>query len=200
MRGCGELDLQTVPSPRCHAMLLSHDRISSVLASLRLGVNASDLHGSLTGYLCAGGRAGADDWLDRLELSPADERAARNSELAAVLAAGQAQFADDLAQVEPLLPSAGSAVAQRADALVEWCRGFLGGFGLVGSTLHVSLSDEANEILADFGAIATSRLEVDGGASDEQAFADVLDFVRVAVARLHRESGESRRVATRSLH
>jgi uncharacterized protein YgfB (UPF0149 family) len=181
-------------------MLPSHDRVSSVLASLRLGIDASDLHGSLTGYLCAGGRAGADDWLDRLELSPADAQAAREDTLAAVLAAGLAQFSHDPAQVEPLLPAAGAAMALRANALVEWCRGFLGGFGLVGSTLRTDLSDDAKEILADFATIATSRLEVEGGASDEQAFTDVLDFVRVAVARLHRESGESRRAATRSLH
>ena len=181
-------------------MLPSHDSVSSVLASLRLGINASDLHGSLTGYLCAGGRAGADDWLDRLELSPADVRAARDDTLAAVRAAALAQFGHDPAQLEPLLPAASAALALRANALVEWCRGFLGGFGLVGSTLHAPLSDDANEILADFGTIATSRLEVEGGASDEQAFADVLEFVRVAVARLHRETGESRRAATRSLH
>ncbi len=181
-------------------MLPSHDRVSSVLASLRLGINASDLHGSLTGYLCAGGRAGAEDWPDRLELSPADARAAHDDTLAAVLAAALAQFSHEPAQVEPLLPAASAAVALRANALVEWWRGFLGGFGLVGSTLHARLSDDANEILADFGTIATSRLEVEGGARDEQAFADVLDFVRAAVARLHRESGESRRAAARSLH
>jgi uncharacterized protein YgfB (UPF0149 family) len=181
-------------------MLPSHDRISAALVRLRVGVNASDLHGSLTGYLCAGGRAGADDWLDRLELSPADAQAARDEALAALLAAGLAQFSHEPAQVEPLLPAASAALMLRTDALVEWCRGFLGGFGLVGSTLHAGLSEDANEILADFGAIATSRLEVEGGASDEQAFADVLDFVRVAVARLHQETGESRRAATRSLH
>jgi uncharacterized protein YgfB (UPF0149 family) len=187
-------------SPRCRTMPPSHDRVSNVLASLRLGVNASDLHGSLTGYLCAGGRAGADDWLDRLELSPADAQAAHDGTLAALLAAALAQFGHDPAQVEPLLPTASATLALRADALVEWCRGFLGGFGLVGSTLHAHLSDDASEILADFGTIATSRLEIEGGASDEQAFFDVLDFVRLAVARLHRETGQSRRAATRSLH
>ena len=178
----------------------SHEQMSAVLARLRLGVNASDLHGSLSGYLCAGGRAGTDDWLDRLELSPADAAAARDGSLSALLAAAQAQFAEDPAKVEPLLPAASGPLAMRANALVEWCRGFLGGFGLVGSTLHARLSADASEILADFGTIATSRLEVEGGASDEQAFADVLDFVRIAVARLHHETGESRRAGTRSLH
>lgn len=175
-----------------------HEDLAGVLAALRLGVNPSDLHGSLTGYLCAGGVAGEDDWLDRLELAPADADAVRHAALKALFAATRAQFEQDPARVEPLLPVRGVALAQRADALVEWCRGFLGGFGLVGTSLRAHLSDDATEILSDLGTIASSRLEIDGGKEDEQAFVDVLDFVRTASAVLHREA-TGRRTA-RSLH
>src|SRR3546814_7650989 len=34
----------------------------------RLAVDASELHGSLSGFLCAGGEARSDDWLQRLTL------------------------------------------------------------------------------------------------------------------------------------
>ena len=74
-----------------------------------------------------------------------------------------------------------------------------GFFGLVGTTLRAHLSDDATEILADLGTIAGSRLEVGGGKEDEQAFTDVLDFVRTATAVLHRETSAGRRTA-RSLH
>ena len=47
---------------------LSHSELAHALRSLALAVTASDLHGSLTGYLCAGADAGPDDWLDALEL------------------------------------------------------------------------------------------------------------------------------------
>ncbi|HEY6942677.1 UPF0149 family protein [Dokdonella sp.] len=177
----------------------SHEELAGALAALRLGVNPSDLHGSLTGYLCAGGIAGADDWLDRLELAPADAHAVRDVALKALLAAASAQFEQDPARVVPLLPARDAPLARRAEALVEWCRGFLGGFGLVGTTLRARLSDDAAEILADLGTIAASRLEIEGGKEDEQAFADVLDFVRTAIAVLHRETGAGGRTA-RSLH
>jgi uncharacterized protein len=178
----------------------SHQELTGVLAALRLGVNPSDLHGSLTGYLCAGGLADAENWLDRLELTPAEPAAVRDPALQAILAAGLAQFEREPTRVTPLLPAADTPLVQRADALVEWCRGFLGGFGLVGSTLRAQLSDNASEILADFGTIASSRLEIDGGAGDEQAFGEVLDFVCTAVALLQRETGATQRASARSLH
>ncbi|MBA8882196.1 UPF0149 family protein [Dokdonella fugitiva] len=181
------------------AALPSHEELAGVLATLRLGVHPSDLHGSLTGYLCAGGLAGDDDWLERLELAPGDADAGQHAALRALLAAARAQFEQDPARVMPLLPVRGAPLARRADALVEWCRGFLGGFGLVGTTLRAHLSDDATEILADLGTIAGSRLEVGGGKEDEQAFTDVLDFVRTATAVLHRETSAGRRTA-RSLH
>jgi uncharacterized protein YgfB (UPF0149 family) len=179
----------------------THLELNAALEKVRLGVTASDLHGSLTGYLCAGGHVDAHDWLDRLELTPADAVVtAGDATLQHFLAAGLAQFETQPARIAPLLPATDSALVLRADALVEWCRGFLGGFGLVGSTLRAKLSDDASEILADFSTIATSRLDVDGGAGDEQAYDDVLEFVRTAAALLYREARESQRAAARSLH
>lgn len=172
-------------------------RVAEALRTRRLGTQPGDLHGSLTGYLCAGGRLGPDDWLDRLELSPDDATAARDETLAAVLAAALDQFAGTPASIEPLLPAADAPLPERAEGLVDWCRGFLGGYGL--GALHGDLSDDAREILADFGTIASSRLEVEGGARDEQAYADVLAFVRTAAALLRRES-DGRRATPRSLH
>lgn len=175
----------------------TYARVAAALRASRLGTQPSDLHGSATGYLCAGGQLGADDWLDRLELSPGEGAAARDEVLAGVRAAAIAQFEQAPVRVEPLLPDAAAPLHEHAQALVEWCRGFLGGYGL--GVQHTGLSEQARELLADFGTIASSHLEVEGGASDEEAFDDVLDFVRNAAAALWRE-GEQRRPSPRSLH
>ena len=175
----------------------NYQRVAEALRLRRLGTQPSDLHGSATGYLCAGGRLGAGDWLDRLELSPDDAATAHDGTLAAVLTAALAQFERSPAAIDPLLPEAGAPLPQRAPALVEWCRGFLGGYGL--GALHGDLSAQAREILTDLGAIAASNLEVEGGARDEKAFGEVLAFVRTAAAVLHREA-EQRRAEPRSLH
>ncbi len=175
-----------------------HAELSALLRTLPLGVQASELHGSLSGFLCAGGRAGPDDWIGQLELA-ADGSVASHPCLRALRDACSAQFAGAQARIDPLLPPASAPLARRTDALVDWCRGFLGGFGLVGATLRTPLSADACEILSDFATIAASRFDCDE-AEDAQAFNDVLEFVRTASAWLHREIREGARGAPRSLH
>ncbi|MEO5626550.1 MAG: UPF0149 family protein [Dokdonella sp.] len=179
---------------------LDYSELSKALATLRLGVEASDLHGSLTGFLCAGGRASVDNWLDLLALEPDGSNLARNPCLQQMFRDCSAQLEGPRAQIDPLLPPFGTRLALRADALVDWCRGFLGGFGLAGATQRLALSPDANEVLADFSRIAASRLEYSESAEDEQALTDVLDFTRMGATMLHREIAAGARVAARSLH
>jgi uncharacterized protein YgfB (UPF0149 family) len=79
---------------------------------------------------------------------------------------------------EPLLPSAETPVDVRADALVEWCRGFLGGIGLAGTNQTHGLSPDCAEILRDFSTIAGSRFEYADSEEDESALAEVIEFIR----------------------
>lgn len=177
---------------------LTHAELAQALVKLRLGVNASDLHGSLSGYLCAGGEAGPDDWIDALQLGLDEPELARNPILQRVYRECRAQFAEQPASVDPLLPESPAGLRQRADALIEWCRGFLGGVGLSGATANMELSADAREILADIGMIAASNLEYADNRDDERALAEVLGFVRAGAAMLHREL--ERRARSRALH
>ena len=169
---------------------ITHAQLGELLASLRFGVDPSDLHGSLTGYLGAGGHADARDWLAALQLETDEAEAAAaaaSAPLQQLFRECSAWLDDPDLRFEPLLPAADTPLDVRADALVEWCRGFLGGCGLAGALSHRRLSADANEILADFHAIAATRFETTDDAEDERAFADVLDFVRTAAALLHRD-------------
>jgi uncharacterized protein len=177
---------------------LTHAELARALESLRLGMGASDLHGSLTGYLCAGGRAGAEEWPAALEIDPDGKADLRNEALRRLYQDCRAQLDDPDLGFEPLLPGADAPVERRADALVEWCRGFLGGVGLAGSPMS-ALSPDATEVLADIGRIAASRFDYDDENEDESALTEVLEFVRVGVLLLHTELTRPR-AARRSLH
>ena len=120
-----------------------HATLVQALARCQAGSGASELHGSLSGYLCAGGHADAADWLDKLEVTPGVEGATRDPLLRDLFERARAQFATDPAQVKPLLPA--SPFEQRAQALVEWCRGFLGGFGLGSGAASAHLPAEGEE-------------------------------------------------------
>lgn len=164
---------------------ITHAQLGEMLARSRLGVGASDLHGSLTGYVCGGGSAGARGWLAALELEPGTELPP--AAVARLYADCTAWFGDPELAFEPLLPATDSTLDARADALVEWCRGFLGGLGLAGVSERRGLSDDAKEILRDLGTIAGSRFEYADAEEDENALAEVIEFIRVGVLLLHAE-------------
>lgn len=169
------------------AHAITHAQLGEILANLHLGVGASDLHGSLTGYVCGGGGAGARGWLAALEIETEADANLPQAALSRLYDDCVAWFDDPELRFEPLLPETDSTLDARADALVEWCRGFLGGLGLAGVSARHGLSADAAEILQDFGTIAGTRFEYADAEEDESALAEVIEFIRVGVLLLHAE-------------
>jgi uncharacterized protein len=177
--------MREIPAPGIAKQGISHAELGADLARLHVSVGASDLHGSLIGYLCAGGRTDAQHWLRALEIDTPPKTAA-DAALERLFAECKTVLDDPELGFEPLLPDAEASIDARADALVEWCRGFLGGLGLGGGS-GTSVSEDAAEILRDLGTIAGSRFEYENAEEDESALAEVVEFVRVGVLLLHAE-------------
>ncbi|HEX6613334.1 MAG TPA: UPF0149 family protein [Rhodanobacteraceae bacterium] len=167
---------------------ITHADLAAALSSMRLGVGASELHGSLSGYLCGGGTAGAPALLSALELESdgAQPDEAGQRLLGELYAETRVQLDDPELGFEPMLPDAARPLAERGDALVEWCRGFLGGLGLGGQASRRALSEEGAEILHDLDAIATSHFSYED-ADDETSLVEVFEFVRIGVLLLYAE-------------
>ncbi len=157
--------------------------VAAALNAAGLAVDPSELHGSLCGYVSGGGNGDTADWLQRLELD-ADVEPATGDVLDAMRMTTLAQFAAQDFAFELLLPSDDAPLAERANALIDWCRSFLGGFGLAAPPAD-ALSGEAAEALEDMGRIAASDLAYDGSETDEDALAEIVEFVRVAALLLH---------------
>jgi len=175
-----------------------HAEVTAELATLRLGIDACELHGSLVGFISGGGRASREDWLQRLALEGGvADRPAADSALERLFDASCAQLDDDELGFELLLPDERAPLAERADALLAWCRGFLGGFGLATGE-RAPLTPEGAEALDDLGRIASSSLSYEDPDNDEEALTEVCEFVRVAALLLHGEC--NRRVDTPRLH
>jgi uncharacterized protein len=167
---------------------VTHAQLGELLAVRQFGVGPSDLHGSLTGYLCGGGVADSRHWLAALELDP-EGTATQSPDIVLTRLYEQcaAWFEDPQRSFEPLLPPGDASVDSRADALVEWCRGFLGGLGLAGVSPQNGLSSDGAEILRDFSTIAGTRFEYADGEEDASALNEVIEFIRVGVLLLHAE-------------
>nr|WP_219339823.1 UPF0149 family protein [Luteimonas salinisoli] len=149
--------------------------------SAGLGIAATELHGSLCGWL-AGGGADGPGWLNRVlvdESVPEPGDALEQLRRASVTQLEDRSFAFQL-----LLPDADATLYERSAALFDWCRGFLGGFGLAGGQAP-PLSEEGREALADLAKLAAATPQEGGDQEDEAALAEIEEFVRVAVLLLH---------------
>ena len=145
-----------------------------------LGSDPSELHGALCGWL-AGGGENTPEWPARV-LADDALPAATDGPLEDLRQASAAQLEDR--GFDLLLPENDGATAERADALFDWCRGFLGGFGLAAGQ-RPPLSEEAEEALQDLARLAQAAPEAGDDDEDEDALAEIEEFVRVAVLLLH---------------
>lgn len=163
--------------------LPSWSEVRAAIDTLGLAMTPAELHGAISGWF-AGGGADTPDWLARVLADDSLPPVPRDNVLDAVRAASLAQLGDRDFSFELLLPGADASLTERSGALFDWCRGFLGGFGLAAGA-SPPLSEESNEALADIARLAAATAQDEGDEEDEDALAEIEEFVRVAALLLH---------------
>lgn len=166
-----------------------------VLEGLGSSVSAAEAHGCLVGALCTTQHYPMERWLE--EIIPDEERRADDDSQQAL----RLLYADTLNALrgenldfEVLLPGDEIPLATRAGGLSQWCQGFLYGFG-TGQVQGVApkegdLPTNVNEILNDLTHIGRASVEIEGdddNESEEEAYAEVVEYVRVGVQLIHDE-------------
>jgi uncharacterized protein YgfB (UPF0149 family) len=91
------------------------------------------------------------------------------------------------------LPDDDAPLVERAMALSQWCQGFLYGFGIGGAVPRDRLSGEVEEVLRDLTHIGQASVETGADAEEEeQAYAEIVEYVRAGVQLIHDELIELR--------
>ncbi len=161
-----------------------------VLEGLGSSVPAAEAHGCLVGALCTSPHYPMERWLEEI-IPDADRRNDEDNQQALRLL-----YADTLnalrgedMEFEALLPDDDVSLAARAGGLSQWCQGFLYGFGTGQPVKQDELPGNVNEILNDLTHIgrASVELEGDGNEGEEEAYAEVVEYVRVGVQLIHDE-------------
>ena len=170
--------------------MMSYAALAELLAAAGALDEASEYHGTLCGLCCGMPDVGPKAWVERaLAAADADEHPARapghaltevGEDLHAALAGGELDFA-------PVLPADDAPLAERAGALARWCEGYLYGLALADAEALRTLTGDAREALADFAQIACAAGAANDTESDETAYAELVEFVRVGVQLVFEE-------------
>lgn len=128
--------------------------------------------------------------LEMLEIVQQPRPALRDA-LAELLRAAGLQLADEDMGLELWLPDDEQSLAARTEALAQWCNGFMASLGADPERHLETLSAEAGEALADLQEIAKAEVgaaEPGGdGEEEEQAFTEIVEYIRVAVLMLRED-------------
>ncbi|KJV36429.1 UPF0149 family protein [Luteibacter yeojuensis] len=177
--------------------------IAELIGRCNLSTSVSEFHGSLVGYISAGGAFPADNILDALKFEPdpaptADEQAM----LARLRHQTEEWLADADLSFMPWIPDDEAPLHERVEGLADWTRGFLGGFGLGGSPEAAKgLSDDAKEILRDMATLAATEVTLDEDVEgDEASLTELEEYVRVGALTLHAELAPRQEPASDTLH
>jgi len=171
------------------------DDLARQLRAAGVDAEAAEVHGEFCGRACLRGVAAIRSWQQAL-LPDADTANVPVSECNRSL---EILAADSLLKLEAgdlqfnlLLPGDDESLQHRAVALADWCQGFMHGLvegGAADQGYAADLLDEAlpDEILDDFSEITKAGAAQDEGEEAEQAFAELVEYVRVSAQLIYDE-------------
>ena len=137
----------------------------------------SELHGLLTGIVCVTEAPSRDEWLQILSTIDIPKI---NEDALAILAEEAEDIAHALSEDEldylPLLPDDEHSLAERVQALADWCAGVVLGFGLASGHIR-SDEQELIESLQDVASVEFD--ESDDDEEGEESYLELYEFVRL---------------------
>ena len=183
---------------------VDYDQLDDALRRCGAGWNASQAHGLLAGRLATAGADAGFEWLSQV-LEGTDANNALRNEceglLRTLFEATYRQLAERQSEFEPLLPDDEDTTSVRASALAHWCEGFL--HGLVsadhGDALKQRLAAEPlADIIRDMLEITRAAVDEDTDhESEEIAYTELVEYLRVAAQLTYEELAELRAPADR---
>lgn len=176
-----------------HAPEHDYDYLETALVKVDSLVSASELHGMLCGLICAGASETGEAWLETIiqAMEPRSEEFKHFNYdiLHNIFKRSHAQIAGFGFDFQLLLPDDDAHISARAQAIGEWCQGFLEGLGFAGhmlepENLSIDVSD-AIQRLYDITHIDYAALTMND--EDEPALMELTEFVRMAVLMVYTE-------------
>lgn len=173
--------------------------LDEALFKVNAMMGAAEAHGVLCGILCARGSIELSEWIDHVLGDQEQGNVLLHDtvhQLSELHQMTMEQINDDFGQFNLLLPDDDDDLVDRTEALADWCQGFVYGLAAGGISEKSELPIDTKEILLDFIEISRAghgETETDDDddlmatEEDEQAFVEVVEYVRTAVLLVNEE-------------
>jgi len=161
--------------------------LSDVLSALNIPISASELHGVLCGYICAGRAASGEQYIRALFIKHPDVTRQAVVMLHEVFALGQQQIEQFDFSFTLLLPDELEPLPLRAEFFVQWCEGFVQGMTLSGKGLKSLEAEDAQDALShitEFSQMDLEKIEAKS-EEDDKLLMEVSEYTRMAVLGLY---------------
>ena len=178
---------------------IDHYVLEDALRQCGSNWDASQTHGLLSGRLAIAGSDSGFDWLSQVLEGTEQADTIRDeceSMLGQLFEVTYRQLTERQSGFEPLLPSEDDCTVVRATALAHWCEGFLHALVAAhnGDELKTRLAAEPlADIIRDMLQITrASADEDDNTESDDSAYTELVEYVRVAAQLVYEELADLR--------
>ena len=178
---------------------IDYDELEAALRRAGSTWEVAQAHGLLCSRLAAEGQVAGAGWLGQvLEGTDRDNALRQECEvlLDGVFAESYRQLAERQSAFELLLPDDESSAERRTEALAHWCEGFLHGLvsGRRNEAVRKRLAEEPlADLIRDMLQITRAVADEDDSAeANERAYAELVEYVRVAAQVAYEELAELR--------
>lgn len=173
---------------------VEYSDLDSALKRSGTSWNAAQSHGLLCGRLSVRGAAAGPEWVAELAESAGREAGLTSDSeemLDTLYKDTWRQLAERQSAFVPLLPDDTLPAPRRADALANWCEGFLHGIVSVQHPERVKArlaTEPLSEIIKDFLQITRAVADEETREeSNEKAYTELVEYVRVAAQLAYEE-------------
>ncbi len=148
------------------------------------GPGLAEIHGMACGLVCGGReRSELADW--GALLGPSAEGGDIQRVLDSVFSVALKSLGSTGFEFRPLLPGEELSVAQRVDAVADWCSGFSHAYARTDTS---PAGPQAGEAIEDIRALAGIVVDDDDEATQRSNLVQVEEYLRVAAQLLYEES------------
>jgi uncharacterized protein YgfB (UPF0149 family) len=167
------------------------DDVSHLLMQSNSLTTPSKMHGMLCGFICMGARLNGNFLLDNLLKRLAVFSKSTTEQQALILClydAASRQLSGQADDFSLLLPTNTVTLTEQAEALSQWCQGFMYSLDFVTQSFDEIISEEVDEALRCMRKLAKldfAKIEVN--EEDHSAYSNVFSYVENSVVMIYDE-------------